>query len=202
MKKTVRRGFTLPEVLVTVTVVAVLAAVVVPAVTQYVTKGDAPASQQDVNQVRNAVTGYLADTRHYPTYIHDLSTASNDNGYTGFHGPYLSGGVGAITGGNTATATFTSSGRGISLGGLLTQGTGFLTTPVTFTSTGATCQDLWNLDHDIDNSTPNATAADANLAAGNLTWTAAKCGSTSLPTDLISAQTSIIITLKVMPIGS
>ncbi len=40
MKKNVRRGFTLPEILVTVTVVAVLAAVVVPAVTQYVSKGD------------------------------------------------------------------------------------------------------------------------------------------------------------------
>ena len=39
MKTRVRRGFTLPEVLVTVTVVAVLAAVVVPAVTQYVSRG-------------------------------------------------------------------------------------------------------------------------------------------------------------------
>ena len=48
MKTRVRRGFTLPEVLVTVTVVAVLAAVVVPAVTQYVNRGNNPATQQDI----------------------------------------------------------------------------------------------------------------------------------------------------------
>ncbi len=59
MKKNVRRGFTLPEILVTVTVIAVLAAVVVPAVTQYVNKGDAPASSSDIDQVRTAITGFI-----------------------------------------------------------------------------------------------------------------------------------------------
>jgi prepilin-type N-terminal cleavage/methylation domain-containing protein len=61
MKKTVRRGFTLPEVLVTVTVVAVLAAVVVPAVTQYASKGDSPATQSDVNQLVTSGTGISSD---------------------------------------------------------------------------------------------------------------------------------------------
>ena len=75
MKKIVRRGFTLPEILVTVTVIAVLAAVVVPAVTQYVNKGDAPASSSDIGAIRTAITGYIADTRRYPVDFTDLTTA-------------------------------------------------------------------------------------------------------------------------------
>src|ERR1044071_466869 len=69
-----RSGFTLPEILVTVTVIAVLAAAVVPAVTQYVNKGNAPASQQDIQQLQNAVTGFTADVRHYPGDLQQLVT--------------------------------------------------------------------------------------------------------------------------------
>ncbi|MGH9886342.1 MAG: type II secretion system protein, partial [bacterium] len=69
-----RSGFTLPEILVTVTVIAVLAAAVVPAVTQYVNKGNAPASQQDIQQIQNAVTGFTADIRHYPGDLQQLVT--------------------------------------------------------------------------------------------------------------------------------
>ena len=61
LKKSRRSGFTLPEILVTVTVIAVRSAVVVPAVVQYTNKGDTPASQQDVQQIQNAVTGFTAE---------------------------------------------------------------------------------------------------------------------------------------------
>lgn len=88
-----KRGFTLPEVLVTVTVVAVLAAVVVPAVTQYVSKGNGPATLSDIEQIQNAVTAFTADAKVLPQRLSDL--ARNDAGpsyatATGaFHGPYL-----------------------------------------------------------------------------------------------------------------
>lgn len=81
MSKNVRRGgFTLPEVLVTITIVAVLAAVVVPAVLNQVSKGDVAALAGDVGALRTAITNFTADTRHYPRTIGDLITkpASTD----------------------------------------------------------------------------------------------------------------------------
>jgi type IV pilus assembly protein PilE len=112
MKTRVRRGFTLPEVLVTVTVVAVLAAVVVPAVTQYVSRGNTPATQQDILQIQNAVNGYVADTRAYPGYLSELSAAT---GIAGFHGPYLAANTtGGVTGSTaTSASSFTSQALGI-----------------------------------------------------------------------------------------
>jgi len=81
MSKTVRRrGFTLPEVLVTITIVAVLAAVVVPAVLNQVNKGDTAALAGDVGALRTAISNFTTDTRHYPATIKDLVTqpASTD----------------------------------------------------------------------------------------------------------------------------
>lgn len=70
-----RRGFTLPEVLVTVTIVAVLAAVVVPAVLNQIGKGDSAALSSDVNALRTAISNFTTDTRHYPASIEDLNSA-------------------------------------------------------------------------------------------------------------------------------
>jgi prepilin-type N-terminal cleavage/methylation domain-containing protein len=68
-----RSGFTLPEVLVTVAIVAVLAAVVVPAVTQQLGKGDAPAFTSSVNNLRTAITSFASDVRKLPGEISQLS---------------------------------------------------------------------------------------------------------------------------------
>jgi prepilin-type N-terminal cleavage/methylation domain-containing protein len=75
MKKNVRRGFTLPEILVTVTVIAVLAAVVVPTVLQYVNKGDAPSALSEIDAIKKGMIGFTADTRHYPRTLQQLTTA-------------------------------------------------------------------------------------------------------------------------------
>jgi prepilin-type N-terminal cleavage/methylation domain-containing protein len=72
--KSRRSGFTLPEILVTVTVIAVLAAVVVPAVTQYASKGDAPSAKSDVLQLSTAVTAFASDVRYYPGDLRQLTT--------------------------------------------------------------------------------------------------------------------------------
>ena len=70
-----RNGFTLPEVLVTVAIVAVLAAVVVPAVTQQLGKGDAPAFVSSMNSMRTAITSFAADVRQLPGEVSQLGTA-------------------------------------------------------------------------------------------------------------------------------
>lgn len=99
MKIKVRRsGFTLPEVLVTVTVVAVLAAVVVPAVTQFAGKGDAPSTLSDINAIRTAITSYASDHRAIPSTLDSLSayTAGISFGSTGTTATYTSKGYGLL----------------------------------------------------------------------------------------------------------
>ena len=68
-----RRGFTLAETLVTVAIVAVLAAVVVPAVTQQITKGEDGQFVSSLQGVVTSVTSYAADTRRFPLFLSDLS---------------------------------------------------------------------------------------------------------------------------------
>ncbi len=97
MRKSSRRGFTLPEVLVTVTIIAVLAAVVVPAVVQNVKKGDNPSFLSDVSAYKTAMTAFAADNRAYPKSLTELyATAGTSDYYDGtdlvsarWKGPYL-----------------------------------------------------------------------------------------------------------------
>jgi prepilin-type N-terminal cleavage/methylation domain-containing protein len=66
-------GFTLPEVLVTVAIVAVLAAAVVPTVVNQMSKGETGAVISDVNALSTGVTQFVTDTRHYPKSIRQLN---------------------------------------------------------------------------------------------------------------------------------
>ncbi|HTR77958.1 MAG TPA: prepilin-type N-terminal cleavage/methylation domain-containing protein, partial [Gemmatimonadaceae bacterium] len=180
MKKIARRGgFTLPEVLVTVTVVAVLAAVVVPAVTQYVSRGNGPASQSDIEQIRNAVTAYVADTRQYPGHLSDLTSTS---GPSGFHGPYLSADVVGATGALATTQTaFTSNGSGIAFADSIFNTGHFLWLSVTAPTT---CAQVFRLDTILDN-------ADGNVT-GNLRFApAATSNSCTTPTTAVTADSLV-----------
>lgn len=68
-----RRAFTLPEVLVTVALVGLLAAVVVPTVVGTMKKGDANRVAQDVTDIRGAVEQFVSDVRKYPASIGQLT---------------------------------------------------------------------------------------------------------------------------------
>lgn len=70
-----RSGFTLPEVLVTVAIVAVLAAIVVPTVTSQLGKGDAPALSSSIGSLRTSVTAFVSDVRKFPRRLSQLSVA-------------------------------------------------------------------------------------------------------------------------------
>jgi len=102
-KMSSHRGFTLPEVLVTVTIVAVLAAVMVPAVINQVAKGDSPAVGNDMGGIRTAITTFAADTRRFPGRLSQLggstlSSSAQDilrvdfgtDASNNYHGPYAS----------------------------------------------------------------------------------------------------------------
>jgi prepilin-type N-terminal cleavage/methylation domain-containing protein len=178
-KPTRRSGFTLPEILVTVTVIAVLAAAVVPAVTQYVTKGDAPASQQDIQQLQNAVTAFTADVRHYPGDLAQLTNQivassgplSQDGAavpatYTNvdvskWKGPYTSA---AIT---SAAGLFTSAGLGFTIGRALSLNNNWLVTPIT-SPTASNCTQLLALDKALDGA-PALPGAEGTT--GVIVWT-------------------------------
>lgn len=74
-RSTVRRkGFTLPEVIVTITLIAVLASVVVPTIVSQVKKGDPARMGSDLVAVRGAVEQFLADVRKYPASVGQLTT--------------------------------------------------------------------------------------------------------------------------------
>lgn len=98
-----RSGFTLPEVLVTVAIVSVLAAIVVPTVTSQIGKGDETQFQTTVTNIRTGVTAFMSDARKFPRRVSHLfnpiTTTDNDlfgtaypsTATTRWKGPYVSG---------------------------------------------------------------------------------------------------------------
>lgn len=97
-----KAGFTLPEVLVTVAIVSVLAAIVVPTVTNQIGKGDDTQFQTSISNVRTGITAFVSDTRKFPrrvSHLYNDITGQNDLGGTAYSattagkwkGPYVSG---------------------------------------------------------------------------------------------------------------
>ncbi|MGH7619580.1 MAG: prepilin-type N-terminal cleavage/methylation domain-containing protein [Gemmatimonadaceae bacterium] len=99
-----RKAFTLPEVLVTITLIAALAAVVVPAIASQLKKGDPSRVGSDVAAIRVAAEQFLTDVRQYPgaiqqitapikTTVAPLTTTSQSNyaaaDVARWKGPYL-----------------------------------------------------------------------------------------------------------------
>jgi prepilin-type N-terminal cleavage/methylation domain-containing protein len=69
-----RSGFTLPEVIVTITLIAILASVVVPTIVSQVKKGDPSRLGSDYLAVRGASEQFLSDLRRYPASVSQLTT--------------------------------------------------------------------------------------------------------------------------------
>src|ERR1044071_6583473 len=98
-----RGGFTLVETIVTVGLIAVIAAFVIPTVIQKAGSGDPVKVQNDLNTVRTAIETFATDVKN--GYPHQISTMTNKptagvdrfldsttfvpNQVTAWNGPYL-----------------------------------------------------------------------------------------------------------------
>jgi prepilin-type N-terminal cleavage/methylation domain-containing protein len=67
-----RKGFTLAEVLVTIAIIAVVAAVLLPVVTGQLRKGDLGRVTSDLTSLRTGVEAFLADVRRVPSEVAQL----------------------------------------------------------------------------------------------------------------------------------
>jgi prepilin-type N-terminal cleavage/methylation domain-containing protein len=194
-----RRGFTLPEVLVTITIIAVLAAVVVPAVLNQVSKGDTAALAGDVGALRTAITNFTTDTRHYPRTIGDLiaKPASTDLDILGnqygpaaiaaWKGPYF-----PTSQSVTGTGTYALTAYNLTLDNVLVPpsagNSNFIT--LSFGGTGATPTTVATMDRLFDAGNGvipagtgtgcNSTTGTTGNTTGNIQWTESASGACTI----------------------
>ena len=121
-----RAGFTLAEVLVTLAIIAVMAAVLLPALNSQLSKGDTGRLTSDLTNIQTAAQAFVSDVHRYPTSVSELTTAitatSTSMDITGggisttipatlvakWKGPYLTKDVLGNTAGGAISATFTN----------------------------------------------------------------------------------------------
>jgi type IV pilus assembly protein PilE len=113
-----RGGFTLAEVLVTIAIIAIMAAVLLPALNNQLSKGDTSRIASDLTNLQSGVQAFVSDIRQYPSKTDQLVTTltgSDINNVTfstsaiaDWKGPYVSRDVLSNTGGRaTIDPTFT-----------------------------------------------------------------------------------------------
>lgn len=91
MARRKRFGFTLPEVLVTIAIIATLAAVLLPALTGQISKGDATRAAEDLKAVQIAVTAFVSDVRRYPGQLGHLTEPVTSGDYDALSSTYPEG---------------------------------------------------------------------------------------------------------------
>ena len=173
-----KRGFTLAEVLVTLAIIAVMAAVLLPALNSQLQKGDTGRLASDLTNIQTAAQAFVSDVHRYPANITQLTTAlsltSSPNDLTStpipltltakWKGPYLTKDVVGNTAGGAIVSTFSE--VPVSAGSSIN----FLAVTVTGVSAG----DFANIENILDEGTPTA----GSTTAGSIRWSSA--GSSTL----------------------
>ncbi len=98
MPKRKEQGFTLIEMVVVVAIIASLAAILVPVISEELASSEESKALGDIQRISAAVTQYIADTRYFPTGV--LGAQTNDLLY--------SDGTAATSEGGTTKATLFS----------------------------------------------------------------------------------------------
>ena len=170
-----RKGFTLPEVLVTLAIVATLTAVLLPALNNQLSKGDASRVTNDLVAIRTAVGAFTSDVRRYPSALVQLKTAplssatdvlGNQLGSTlinRWRGPYLS----KDLNGSNAMPTGYGGVISASLGTITYNGIPYLR----IQTTGLTEAEFNNIDQIIDE-TVNSSTGQLTFDGTTVTWAA------------------------------
>jgi len=86
-KKHGGRGFTLIELLIVMAILAMLAALVAPALFERLDKGKQSAAASQISMIEAALDSYRLDVGHYPDSLSTLIENSDDE--DGWDGPYL-----------------------------------------------------------------------------------------------------------------
>ncbi|HEX8876912.1 MAG TPA: prepilin-type N-terminal cleavage/methylation domain-containing protein [Phycisphaerales bacterium] len=91
MKRTVRKAFTLVEILIVVVILGILAAIVVPQFTNATQDAQAGNIKAQLDTLNNQIELFRARTNNYPS-ITDFNTASTTNTAYTTWGPLIDGG--------------------------------------------------------------------------------------------------------------
>src|SRR4051812_23210198 len=89
-----QRGFTLVELLVVITIIALIMGIVGPRVLNYLTESKAKAAKIQIESFSSALDLYFLDTGRYPTSSEGLNAlVQRPASSVSWNGPYLKGGV-------------------------------------------------------------------------------------------------------------
>ena len=89
-----QRGFTLVELLVVITIIALIMGIVGPRVLNYLTESKAKAAKIQIESFASALDLFFLDTGRYPSGSEGLSALVRRPGnIAAWNGPYLKGGV-------------------------------------------------------------------------------------------------------------
>lgn len=159
------RGFTLAEVLVTIAIIAIMAAVLLPALNNQLSKGDTSRIASDLTNLQSGVQAFVSDIRQYPGTTSQLVTTLTGTDIDGdtfqptaiadWKGPYVARDVLSNTGGRASIASaFTKT---------VTSSTSFLTVTLS-PITGAQFASLEGM---LDEGTVSSTSSSAGLVRYN-----------------------------------
>ena len=87
VKRTAQSGFTLIELLIVMAILAMLAALVGPALFERLDKGKQSTASTQISMIQSALDAYRLEVGHYPNSLEALVTNVDDE--NGWDGPYL-----------------------------------------------------------------------------------------------------------------